>query len=261
MVIGLVFFSNARLDFYQQTKMRLLGKRRARPSSTLVITTQPIVKPTTVKAYPLRISNVVCTAWAGKSLDLRLVQLASSGRLDETVFPSSVSRARNPETTNSIFDTGRILITGASSPEAALYAAIRFIDKLNRSLFEDLSVFNFKVQNIVSSFSLGYHLNIDMFYSDQKTTAQGTAHYEPSLFRGCSWKPMNGLVFVLFLSGRVVLTGARSWEEALASYNEALPILARYKVGNEYKAFDEGYRRTRMVDVHTKKKVKRIKNE
>ena len=61
-------------------------------------------------------------------------------------------------------------------------------------------------------------------------------------------------MFVLFLSGRVVLTGARSWEEALASYHEALPILELYKLGHEYKEFDESYRRTRDVDVHTKKK-------
>ena len=168
---------------------------------------------TTVASYALRISNVVCTAWAGKALNLRMVQLASQGRLDETVFPSSVSRARDPATTNSIFDTGRILITGASSIDYALYAAMLFIDKLNRELDLDLQILNFKVQNIVSSFSLGYELNVDMFYKEQKVTSIGTAQYDPSLFRGCSWT-LPSVVFVIFKSGRVVLTGARTWEDA-----------------------------------------------
>jgi transcription initiation factor TFIID TATA-box-binding protein len=200
-------------------------------------------------SYPLRISNVVCTAWVGKPLSLRMVQLASQGRLDASVFPSSVSRAKYPATTNSVFDTGRILITGAPSTDYALFAAMRFVDKLNRELHEDMHVLNFKPQNIVSSFSLGYRLNIDMFYVDQKSTEHGTAHYDPSLFRGCSWKPLNGMVFVLFASGRVVLTGARTWEDAQSAYTEALPILEKYRLAHEYKRYDGAFKRTRDVDV------------
>jgi len=210
---------------------------------------------TPVSAYGLKISNVVCTAWAGKTLSLRMVQLATQGRLDGSVFPSSVSRARNPATTNSIFDTGCILITGAPSTDYALYSAIKFVDKLNKELNNDLCVLDFAVQNIVSSFSLGYPLNIDMFYKDQKVTRYGTAAYEPSRFRGCSWHPVNPdrerqQAFVLFASGRVVLTGAKTWDEAYDAYDEALPILARYRLGKEYKTYDSRYRRTRDVDVN-----------
>lgn len=202
------------------------------------------------ESYPLRISNVVCTAWAGKKLSLRLVQLACQGRLDESVFPSTVSVGRYPATTNSIFDTGRILITGAPSIDYALYAAMLFVDKINTELNEDMQVLNFKVQNIVSSFSLGYPLNIDMFYRDQKTTKIGFSHYDPSLFRGCSWRlKKSGLVFVLFASGRVVLTGARTWDAAHIAYQEALVVLEKYKLSKEYKEYDDSCKRTRLVDI------------
>jgi len=78
--------------------------------------TQTIKKDTTKVAeqYSLRINNVVCTAFAGKELVLRLVQLAAQSRLDESVFPSSVSRMDKPETTISMFDTGRILVSQCS---------------------------------------------------------------------------------------------------------------------------------------------------
>ena len=193
-----------------------------------------------VPAYTLRISNVVCTAWTGKPVSLRLVQLITQGRFDLAIFPSSVSRARKPTTTNSLFDTGRILVTGAPSVDTALYACTLFVHKLNRDMTDaagrgpDLQVLNFKVQNIVSSFSLGYRLNIELFYKDQIVTRLGHCNYEPSLFRGCSWRRTSGLVFVLFSSGRVVLTGARNWEDAWMEYNNSLHIFERYKLGSEY---------------------------
>jgi transcription initiation factor TFIID TATA-box-binding protein len=158
------------------------------------------------------------------------VQLVTQGRLDVSVFPSSVSRARFPSTTNSLFDTGRILVTGAPSVDKALYACMLFVDKINRSLKTNLQVLNFTVQNIVASFSLGYSLDVALFARQEKTTDVGQAHYEPSLFRGCSWRHFSGLVFVVFASGKVVLTGSKCWLTSLDTYRNALATFAKYRI-------------------------------
>lgn len=212
------------------------GRKRAHGSvmsQKQAIQLATVSKLKLVPAYPLRISNVVCTAWCGKNVSRRLVQLACQGRLDADLFPSTVSVSWNPATTNSIFETGRLLIAGAPSVSMALYSAMVYIDKVNRVLHEDLSIHNFTVQNMVSSFSLGYMLDIYRFFVEQKATPHGHAHYDPSRFRGCSWRVRNGLVFVLFVSGKVVLTGARCWEDANEAYQWAQTILENYKLDIE----------------------------
>lgn len=205
--------------------------------------------PKLAKPYTLCISNVVCTACVFEPLVLRYIQLAGQSRLDEFVFPSSVSRMKDPETTISFFDTGRILCTGSPSKEYALLSVLLFVEKLNAKLHKNYEIWNFSVQNIVSSFSLGYRLNIDMFYTDNKSTTDGTAHYDPNLFRGCSYKCETGLVFVLFSSGKCVLTGAKDWDQAYNAYRVMVPLLLKYKLGSEYKSTDRKPKRNKNNNV------------
>jgi len=44
-------------------------------------------------------------------------------------------------------------------------------------------------------------------------------------------------------------TGAKQWDDAYAAYIDVLPLLAKYKLGEEYKLFDSQYKRTRAVDI------------
>lgn len=202
---------------------------------------------TAAPAYPLTVRNVVCTAYAGRPVDLRLIQIVTQGSL--SIFPSCVSIGKYPRTTNSIFDTGNMLFTGAANEEEALLAVHCYLDKINRELNWDLHVLNFKVENMASSFSVGYAINIDMFFECNAAEEGGTCSYDPSLFRGCCWRPISGLTFIIFASGKVVLTGAKSYAEALKAYHDTLPFLAKYKLGSEYKEWDNSFKRTRKIDV------------
>ena len=56
-------------------------------------------------------------------------------------------------------------------------------------------------------------------------------------------------MFVLFASGKVVETGSRTWNEAKEAYDNIIPLLAKYKLGEEYKTFDNKFKRTRNVDI------------
>jgi len=219
----------------REVDARFKYKKKAKPAEKRIRAcdvNQPPPEP-----YPLRISNVVCTATTQCELPLREIQIVTQGRLDAAVFPSSVSRSKHPATTNSVFDTGKLLVTGAPSINHALLAAMLFLEKVNEVLRMDLRILLFRVQNIVSSFSLGYRLDIERFHRENKTTRLGRAQYEPTLFRGCSWRLYaSTVVFVLFSSGRVVLTGASTWEDAHSSYLEWLAFFAKYKVHKQYEA-------------------------
>lgn len=64
--------------------------------------------------YPVRIVNIVCTAWAGCKVNTFRTSLTIHGRLGQNVFPACVSRARETRTNNSQFETGQIVVTVCS---------------------------------------------------------------------------------------------------------------------------------------------------
>jgi TATA-box binding protein (TBP) (component of TFIID and TFIIIB) len=61
--------------------------------------------------YPLRMQNIVATAWGGKT-NLPMIKIAESlhGRLAIRLFPACVSRCKETGTVNIIFSTGQIVI-------------------------------------------------------------------------------------------------------------------------------------------------------
>jgi len=174
----------------------------------------------------------VGTSVTNKDACLRFVQVATQGRYDPKVFPSSVSRSINRDTgertTNSLFASGRLLTTGASTVSGTIESAKEFIYKNNRVYGAGLDLLNFEVQNVVSSFSLGYPLDVKRFSVDHKVTEKSTSHFESEVFRGCSWRCYTGMVFVLFSSGRGVLTGARTEADARGAYEDAKELFIKY---------------------------------
>jgi TATA-box binding protein (TBP) (component of TFIID and TFIIIB) len=184
-----------------------------------------------VTYYPLTIRNFVCTGQLNESLSLRAVQCVTQARWDSEKFPSCVSVCKNTGTTNSFFDTGEILVTGAAKVEEGLYACWFAINKVNRDLGKDYSFNNFQIQNISSTFSLGYQLDLHRFYQDNRYSGEfGTVNYDPELFPGASLRPLTKppCVFIVYCSGRGVLTGCKSVETAKQTYMSHLSLFEKY---------------------------------
>lgn len=197
-------------------------------------------------AETLKVYNVVSTAFTNSTLNLREVQLVTQGRYDSAYFPSVVTKLKNPSTTISFFASGKILVTGASHPLNGLLASHKALYKLNTSLGSFMVLRNFCIQNVVSSFVLGYLLNIDFFIREQTVTKYGTCNYNSDSFGGVTWEHKSGLVFVVFYSGRCVLTGGTSFAQSYAAYEQALPVLEKYRLGHEYKDPEDTVKRTKL---------------
>ena len=209
--------------------------------------------------YPLTLRNFVCTAHLTSTLSLRAPQLVLIGsRWDAEKFPSCVSVCKNTGTTNSFFDTGEMLITGAPSVVEGLYATYFAVNKLNRDLNKDYQICDFKVENISYTFSLGYKLNLDMMFDDQEVNLEVdcTSVYDTDFFPGLAFRPRGGCVFMLFASGKGVLTGIKNVEEGTRIYNECLLVFVKYKLGAEYKAYTPSFKKTEKKQRTTKKKKK-----
>ena len=95
--------------------------------------------------------------------------------------------------------------------------------QLVRAAGYDPKISDFMVQNIASSFEYDSGINLDKLFN--KYPAE--TNYEPELFPALIFRPSiksNG-VYLIFESGRVVITGCKSMQIVQESYVNAKKII------------------------------------
>jgi TATA-box binding protein (TBP) (component of TFIID and TFIIIB) len=168
-----------------------------------------------------------CTTSLQHTLQQQIHQNSIVGT--EQTFPSCVSRCRESGSTNNIFASGRLVIGGARDEMSALLSAYYVVFALRRLGIQSADVYNFYVQNIVSSFGLGYRLNLRTFYLDH----QVDTGYKPDKFGGAAWS-FCGVNIGLFSAGNAIVTGGKSFATHEQAYAKALVELQKYKAEGEY---------------------------
>jgi transcription initiation factor TFIID TATA-box-binding protein len=194
------------------------------------------------------IQNVVATVNLDCRLDLNLIsQQARNVEYNRKKFHAVIMRIREPRTTTLVFASGRLVITGAKSEELARLAARRHARALQKCGFQT-KFRDFKVQNFVTSVSCGFHIRLEgvqsqYWYvhpfisppfsgrSELTDSFRQSARYEPELFPGLVYAMVRPQVKCLvFTSGKVVLTGAKTQEDVYEAFVNLYPILLDYKV-------------------------------
>ena len=136
-------------------------------------------------------------------------------------------RIREPKSTALIFASGKMVCTGAKSEQEARIAARKYARILQKLKFE-VSFKEFKVQNMVGSCDVRFPIRLEGL-----ATAHGIfCSYEPELFPGLIYRMQEPkIVLLVFVSGKVVLTGAKKREEIYQAFENIYPVLQQYKKG------------------------------
>ena len=151
----------------------------------------------------------------------RVAALADNAEFNPEQFPGLVLRLKNPKTANLLFGTGKMVCTGGRSRDD-VQAAVRGVK-------ETLAGFNveFKgepdveIVNMVSSVKTDLELNLDRL----AYKLEG-AEYEPEQFPGMVFRTIKPKAAILiFSTGRFVVAGAKSLEEAREAFNILLERL------------------------------------
>merc|ERR1712216_974451 len=136
-------------------------------------------------------------------------------------FSAVILRIHEPETTALIFHSGKMVVTGAKSEVDARTSAkkyARIVQKLG-----------FKVQNIVGSCDVKFPIRLEGI----SLSHSHFSNYEPELFPGLIFRMRQPkIVLLIFVSGKVVLTGAKSRKEIYEAFEQIYPVLTEFrKVG------------------------------
>ena len=166
-----------------------------------------------VASESIQIENVVASSDIGQELDLETLanDLVTSDYNPDN-FPGLVYRMQEPKAAALIFRSGKIVCTGANSVDNVTTALQQVFDELRDLGIQVAESPDIEIQNIVSSADLGYSLNLNALAIG---LGLEDVEYEPEQFRGLVYRMDDPeVVILLFGSGKIVITGGKTPEDA-----------------------------------------------
>ena len=171
------------------------------------------------------IQNVVATATLGTSIDLlTIMKVFKNTEYRPKRFPGLVFRLKRPKTATLIFTTGKLVCTGAKSSKLAKRAVKKVVKQLREADFIINDMPEVEIQNIVASADFSSKVDLETAADILDNTM-----YEPEQFPGLIYRMVDPkTVLLLFATGKLVCTGAKSEEMVYESVAKVYEVLKAY---------------------------------
>ncbi|CAG8434327.1 1353_t:CDS:2 [Diversispora eburnea] len=161
--------------------------------------------------------NIVATVNLDCKLDLKTIALhARNAEYNPKRFAAVIMRIREPKTTALIFASGKMVVTGAKSEDDSKLASRKYA-RIIQKLGFNAKFTDFKIQNIVGSCDVKFPIRLEgLAYSHGHFSS-----YEPELFPGLIYRMVKPkIVLLIFVSGKIVLTGAKAIYPVLTEFRK-----------------------------------------
>jgi len=161
------------------------------------------------KIQPLMIENIVGSGTIADSIDLEmLIGKMENYELNKKRFPGAVLRLLNPKVAVLVFSSGKVVITGAKSPEDFVQSQDILIQKMKTAGVICHDTPDLAVTNMVCSYDLEKSINLNKVVI---TLNLEHIEYEPEQFPGLVYRISDPkIVALLFSSGKIILTGGKT---------------------------------------------------
>ncbi|KAL2046315.1 hypothetical protein N7G274_001762 [Stereocaulon virgatum] len=168
------------------------------------------------------LQNIVATVNLDCRLDLKTIALhARNAEYNPKRFAAVIMRIRDPKTTALIFASGKMVVTGAKSEDDSKLASRKYA-RIIQKLGFNAKFTDFKIQNIVGSCDIKFPIRLEGLASRHHMFSS----YEPELFPGLIYRMIKPkIVLLIFVSGKIVLTGAKVREEIYQAFEMIYPVL------------------------------------
>ncbi|KAG8709079.1 TATA-box-binding protein [Ceratobasidium sp. 394] len=155
------------------------------------------------------LQNIVATVNLDRRLDLKTIALhARNAEYNLKRFAAVLMRIRNPKTTTLIFASDKMAATGAESEDNSRLAPRKYARIVQK--------FSFDVKFPIRREGLAY-------------THGQFSSYEPELFPGLIYRTLKPkVVLLIFVSGKIMLTGAKVHEEIYTAFNTIYTVLCEF---------------------------------
>jgi transcription initiation factor TFIID TATA-box-binding protein len=170
------------------------------------------------------IQNIVASATLNQRVSLRkIVELFPHAEYSPKVFPGLVFRLKKPKTATLIFETGKMVCTGAKSEKEAVQAVNRVARELRTHGISITNKPDVRIQNIVASAELYGEIDLETVVYRLKRVM-----YEPEQFPGAVYRFDDPkVVFLLFSAGKLVCVGAKREQDVYEAVRRLQEILEK----------------------------------
>jgi len=167
-----------------------------------------------------RVENIVATLDLGVNLDLEgLAGSLPGADYDANRFPGLVLRFRNPRVAFLLFKNGKVVCTGSKSM-GQVVTGVETLVSILRSRGVSVPVAPTpRVENVVATCDLHAMVNVE-----KAVFLLGNAFYDPEVFPGLVYSDF-GVTFLIFYSGRVIVTGAKNERQVMEAVGRLLDLL------------------------------------
>lgn len=170
------------------------------------------------------INNVVCTFSTRCHLNLRTVAMEGVNVEYKREQGMCNMRIRRPYTTASIWSSGKITCTGATSEPYAKIAARKFARQLQKIGF-DVKFSNFKIVNVLGTCSLPFKIKV----ADFARKYPREVSYEPELHPGATYKISDPKATLkIFTTGSITVT-APCVANVQSAIEHIFPLVVEFK--------------------------------
>ena len=186
------------------------------------MTQEPIIDP---EDLGINIVNVVASASLDQKINLiDIMKVFRNVEYRPKQFPGLVFRLKRPKTATLIFGSGKMVCTGSKSEKEARSAVNKVVRELKNNGIVILGKPKIVIQNMVASANL--HGSIDL---ETAADILDNVMYEPEQFPGLIYRMSDPkTVLLLFASGKLVCTGAKSEEMVYESVTKVYEVLKDY---------------------------------
>ncbi|RLI97410.1 MAG: TATA-box-binding protein [Candidatus Aenigmatarchaeota archaeon] len=160
--------------------------------------------------FDVKIQNIVAFTDLGKAISLeRVLEKLENTEYQPEQFPGLIYRMQSPRASALIFSQGKIVCTGTKSVDDMKAAMAKIVSDLRSIGFKIPDNYKPTVENIVASSAIDADLNLDEIAFQLENS-----EYEPEQFPGLVYRISQPRVaFLLFNSGKIIITGARNNKE------------------------------------------------
>ncbi|KAK7582153.1 hypothetical protein V9T40_013598 [Parthenolecanium corni] len=187
------------------------------PSSSIIAT----------DAHPnIQVQNIVCSV--NLSCPLNLTDINNRLRLSEynpKRFPGAVLRLLEPKVTALAFASGKMVVCGARHETLASLGARKFA-RILQKIGYNVCLKDFKINNMLGTSDLKFPVRLE----DLNESHPQFSRFEPELFPALIYRLVRPRTVVLiFVNGKVVITGGKSREELQLALDTMYPILRSFR--------------------------------
>jgi transcription initiation factor TFIID TATA-box-binding protein len=170
----------------------------------------------------IHIQNIVASVALNQRISLtKIVEKFPFAEYSPRVFPGLVFRLKKPKTATLIFETGKMVCTGAKSEKEAIQAVNKVTSELRKHGIPLANKPVIKIQNVVASAELNGEIDLENVVYKLKRVM-----YEPEQFPGAVFRmDVPKVVFLIFSAGKLVCVGAKKEQdiyEAVAKLQKTL---------------------------------------